>query len=302
MLLAEWMLLALRLGVDAALAKPVESCSAFEFHQDDEEAPQEPEFSALERRFALERAARGERFSFTPYAPNYFLFASYSDSVQPAVLGDREPDDVEAKFQISFKTRIADGIFGRDNSLWFGYTQLSLWQLYDSNSHPFRETNYQPELIWAAPLDRSFLGARLRLVSLAINHQSNGQSEPFSRSWNRIVGGAVLERGRDVLLLRGWARIPESASQDDNPDIQRYIGVAEANWIHSFDDHRLSLALRSNLEPENPRGSAQLDWSFDLNDTLRAYVQVFSGYGETLIDYDHPQTRVGVGVMVADWF
>ncbi len=29
---------------------------------------------------------------------------------------------------------------------------------------------------------------------------------------------------------------------------------------------------------------------------LNAYVQVFSGYGETLLDYNFRQTSVGVGV------
>lgn len=271
--------------------------------QEEPGEPEVPVFTTLEQRFELERAARRARFAFTPYAPNYVLIASYTDSIQTSTSAGIDPESVETKFQISFKTRLANGVFGSGNALWFGYTQLSLWQLFDSEaSAPFRETNYQPELMWMAPMDEPVLGARMRLVSFGINHQSNGQSDPYSRSWNRFVAGAMLEADDDVFLLRGWARIPESSSEDDNPQIQRYIGVAELTWIHTFDHQRLSLTLRSNLEPAQPRGSAQLDWTFELSETLRGYVQVFSGYGETLIDYDHAQTRVGVGLMLADWF
>lgn len=265
--------------------------------------PQVPIFTTLEQRFELERKARRARFAFTPYAPNYILLASYTDSIQESSPSGRDPQSVETKFQVSFKTRIANGVLGRDNALWFGYTQLSLWQLYDSkNSSPFRETNYQPELLWMAPLDEPLLGARLRMLSFGVNHQSNGQTDPFSRSWNRFIAGAIVEHDDDVFLVRGWARIPESSSQDDNPGIERNIGVAELTWIHTFEKQRLALTLRSNLEPDQPRGSAQLDWSFALSETLRGYVQAFSGYGETLIDYDNPQTRIGVGLMLADWF
>ena len=65
----------------------------------------------------------------------------------------------EAKFQLSLKTKVLQGIFGSRADLWVGYTQSSRWQVYNGDiSRPFRETNYEPELMLVLPNSYSFAG------------------------------------------------------------------------------------------------------------------------------------------------
>ena len=52
------------------------------------------------------------------------------------------------------------------------------------------------------------------------------------------------------------------------------------------------------------RGFVQLDWATPLLDSLgaaRLHLQLSSGYGETLIDYNHKQTTLGIGVSFGNW-
>lgn len=65
-------------------------------------------------------------------------------------------------------------------------------------------------------------------------HQSNGQSDLLSRSWNRIylMGAAEKVRGPESSLrLQGriWKRLHEVSVDDENPDIENYVGRAELN-------------------------------------------------------------------------
>lgn len=208
----------------------------------------------------------------------------------------------EVTFQLSFKARLWQDVFGKDMDLWVAYTQRSFWQLYNvEDSSPFRDTNYEPEVLLNIRTHFSLLGLNGRFVQLGINHQSNGQSEPLSKSWNRIVANIGLERGDFSLLLKGWFKFPESAEADDNPGINKYMGYGEV-WAYYFlKRHRLAVMFRDNLDFRENRGAIQLEWSFPVFAQFGAYVQYYLGYGESLLDYNHRINRIGVGFILMDW-
>ncbi|MFE1636147.1 phospholipase A, partial [Acinetobacter baumannii] len=87
------------------------------------------------------------------------------------------------------------------------YTQSSRWQTFNAEeSRPFRETNYEPEASLMFRTNYELLGLDGRLLGVTLNHQSNGRSDPLSRSWNRVIFNVGLERGNFALMLRPWIR------------------------------------------------------------------------------------------------
>lgn len=223
----------------------------------------------------------------------------------------------ETRISLSVRTKVAQGLLTRGeplkrDSLWFAYSQRSYWQLFNGDlSRPFRATDHEPELMYIYPLDLA-LGDRWRwrYVGWSLNHQSNGQAEPLSRSWNRNILMAGFERGNAFqVLARAWHRVPESAVNDDNPDIANLVGRAEvAGYWHPNRDNTLGLTLRHSLRAQ-ANGSIKLEWLRRLGDVdvpgnnsgLRFHTQIFSGYGDSLLDYNRRRTVLGVGLSLVDW-
>jgi phospholipase A1 len=263
-------------------------------------------FSYFSRLWELEPETRIERFPITPYRSNYILPYTYNtspnyDAVQAADPG-KDLKYEEVAFQLSFKVKLWTDILGQKADLWVAYTQRSFWQFYNfEDSSPFRETDYEPELLLNFRTDYPLLGLRGRFINLGFNHQSNGQSEPLSRSWNRIVANAGFERGDFSLLLKGWYRIPEAVADDDNPNIEDYLGYGEIWGYYFWKGNRFGIMLRNNLDFQANRGAVQLEWSFPLLKWVSGYLQYYNGYGESLLDHNHAVNRIGIGFILKDW-
>lgn len=61
--------------------------------------------------------------------------------------------------------------------------------------------------------------------------------------------------------------------------------------------------LRHSLRSgDRSHGALRLSWAFPIHGKLRGYFEVFHGYGESLIDYNHRATYVGLGVSLLDWY
>ena len=238
---------------------------------------------------------------------NYILPVAYSNSpnkhpIQEAFPG-RDVQEIEVKFQLSLKVKLLQDILGKKMDLWFGYTQKSFWQFYNfADFAPFRETNYEPELLPNFRTNFNFLRMTGRTINVGFNHQSNGRSKRLSRNWNRIVGNFGFEKDNFILLLKTWYRIPESAETDDNPEINDYMGPGEIWGYYLWNKQRFGVMLRNNLQFHNNRGALQLEWSFPLPfKRVSGHIQYFIGYGENLLDFNHRVNRIGIGLILADW-
>ncbi len=262
------------------------------------------ETTAVDVRRRAELRGLDNPFGLTAYKTNYVLPVTYNNKVNRERFAQAYPgaemDDIEAKFQISFKAQLWD-ISDRFD-LWAAYTQESWWQVYnDDESAPFRETNYQPEIFLSYDTHVELLGFQVTKFNLGFNHQSNGRGELLSRSWNRVIAGATIERDNLAIAPRVWYRLPEDEEDDDNPDTEDYYGYGDVRVAYSWNDMTFSALARNNLRSDENRGALQLDWSFPLNRRFKGYVQYFNGYGESLTDYDVKTNRIGVGVMLTDW-
>ena len=267
-------------------------------------------------------------FILWPYRPNYFLLAAYNSSPNEDVMLDIDSKAKaqynEVKFQLSFKIKAWEDVFRgslkniienntgiKGIDIWVAYTQQSFWQLYNSAfSAPFRDTNYEPELLFNIRTQYEIpglMGTKLQFINVGYNHQSNGRSRPLSRSWNRLVTNVGLEKDNFGMLIKTWYRIPENEKNDDNPDLTRYMGYGELWGTLYWKKQRLAMMLRNNFRQEN-LGAVQLDWSIPLSvihnvlgNKFSFYIQYFNGYGESLLDYNKSVNRISAGFMLADW-
>lgn len=285
-------------------------------------------YSALSRFWELQRATDCDTFALRGYRPTTIaLVTSDSVNTQPSspAIGHTaqtvQPySRFENKIQLSVRTKIAKGLLtggtepdDNHDSLWFGYTQQSYWQLFNGAiSRPFRSTDHEPEVLYIYPHQLQLPGGwNYRLSGLGVVHQSNGQSLPLSRSWNRVylMGAAEKILGQNSSLsLQGrvWNRMREAAATDDNPGIENFIGRAELAGSWQIDHaNALRITLRHSLRNE-ARGSTRIDWLMAPRSSpdytgLRYHVQLFNGYGDSLVDYNRKRSVLSVGLSLVDW-
>lgn len=286
--------------------------SSSDEREQQQNASQAQDYSLLNERWELEKDKI--EYAFRAYKPVYFLPVFYSSNPNelPQTSNPRTTlteslnlNHTESKLQLSFKTKLLNNLIGDNGDVWFGYTQSSRWQIYNGDeSRPFRETNHEPEFMFVWRTHYDAMGFDGRLLSLSLNHQSNGQNEPLSRSWNRLILTLGFDRPNWAVLFRPWWRIPEASDEDDeNPDIEDFVGRGELLIVHNRQNsHQISTQLRHSFKTSDANGSIKIEWSYPCFDRLRCHAQIFHGYGESLIDYNHKATYFGLGVALVEWF
>lgn len=275
------------------------------------ESDDDIELGAISSRIIHERMTAFDPFVITPHLMNYILPAYTTNRINTQAY-DSEPDwvdhmeEIEAKFQLSLKVPLnTQSLLVNGDAVYFGFTVEAWWQVYaDDISKPFRETNYRPEMFYLMPLEFHPFGGNSGLM-IGAEHQSNGRSQDLSRSWNRIYVAYLYEKGDFALSLRPWYRVsekektsPTDSKGDDNPDILDYMGHFQLSMAYNWDEYNLSLMTRHNFATN--KGAYELGLTFPLWGKLRGYTRVFNGYGESLIDYNHKQTRFGIGIALTD--
>ena len=277
------------------------------------------------KRVLAERATELNPFVITPHEPSYIMPITYTNNFNHDAYrifdeeGNTSPREGfsglmeahEAKYQVSFKVPLrSSSLFVQGDGLYFAMTIQAWWQLYsDEISKPFRETNYKPEIFYIAPLPWETENGSFGYF-VSFEHQSNGQVQGLSRSWNRIHFGLIYDTDNYSIGIKPWYRIPEDdktrpldPNGDDNPDIDDYLGHYEIIGAYAFnDEHKLSGTFRQNWRTGN--GSIELNYTFPLpfSSRLIGFAQFFSGYGESLIDYNHRQEKIGIGIALTDVF
>lgn len=277
-------------------------------------APNADKFTPLSLAYDLDKNSDSGLWHARPHNPMYILplFVNGKPNHHPATPnqpakhypGD-EMRNAELKFQVSFKSKAMEDLFGTNADLWFGYTQQSHWQVYNENhSRPFRAHDYQPEMFITQPVkaDLPFNG-KLRMLGAGLVHHSNGEDDPLSRSWNRAYLMAGMEWGRLTVMPRLWGRIAksgDSSKPDDNPDIMDYYGYGDVRVLYQLErGNNISGTARYN--PKTGKGALQIDYVHPIGKGVSGYVQLFQGYGQSIVDYNHESTGVGVGIMLNDW-
>jgi phospholipase A1 len=263
--------------------------------------------SALARRLTFE-SENNSPFSLIPHKPNYIIISNNLASANEQPFKDAFPDrnvnfqPWETKFQLSLKVPLARGLIYGNGDLFAAYTNRSFWQQFNkAGSSPFRESDHEPEMWLSFKNDMTLFGLHNSVIRTGLVHQSNGQAGTLSRSWNRVYTDFIFEKGNWFFSAKPWWRIPESTKDDNNPDIDDYLGNFEFSGLYKMGNQNFDFMIRNNLSDSDNHGAIQLNYSFPLTKDVKGYVQWFNGYGESLIDYNAYSNSIGVGILLSDW-
>ena len=232
-------------------------------------------------------------YNIKAFKANYFLPISYRYGSEYTVdSGSKhQSNQAETEFQVSLRYDFASNIFGLDEIYTAAYTQVSFWQIY-VNSAYFRESNYNPEFFVTIPVPSL---PYIKGVRLEFAHQSNGRGGKNERSWNYVSSEFYFQTGFFFTKLKLWKDV---LSLEYNEDLMDYMGYGEIKFIVPYKKHFFSVTGR-NLVSEYRAITVNYSYPFFGSDDLFFYVKAFTGYGESLIDYNHEIHKIGMGFSIS---
>jgi len=236
-------------------------------------------------------------FGLKPHLPNYVLLYGFRDGSYTSYdANSREYTNIEAQLQISLKINVAKDILNLGEKYYLAYSHRAFWQIYIESS-PFRETNYNPEAFVVFPILDTTSIFKLHNLIVGYSHNSNGQGDNGdlvfrSRSVNYMY--TTLSLKHDFLITEFTFFAPFMGNDlSDNPDIIDYLGCSEVKFSYFTGKHMFTLRGRGNITTGN--GAVEATYSYPLVNDVHLYGKIFSGYGESLIDYNNYITKFSVG-------
>lgn len=247
-------------------------------------------------------------FNFSLYQPTYVLPMYYTFKPDYKIYKGETPngedlDKAEFNYQLSFKVPLWQNLFGWNNTIYAAYTQDSFWQFYN-DSQFFRETDYEPEVFLDNQLHMHLFGNwELSDLDIGAVHQSNGRGDYLERSWNRAYFNAVFTNNNWMISIKPWCFIfPDESIELHNPNIGHYMGYGQEMIAYNYGNNTFSLSMRNVVESGFSRGAEWATWSFPLiHRDIKGYLFLFSGYGQSLIEYNHYTNAAGIGITLNDW-
>jgi len=240
-------------------------------------------------------------FGLKPYKTNYLLPYGYAETPYTTNVPTLEYKNIEAELQVSLMLQVGHNLLGLREKYYVSYTHQAFWQIY-IESAPFRETTYNPEGFVVFPIEDTTSIFGLHSLKFTLAHKSNGQPDTsevvfannqnlgnLSRSINYVKSTLRLQHDTLVTDISVWVPI---ASLDDNPDIMDYMGYTSVKFTYFLDDNMFTFKTRGNISTS--KGAIELTYSHPLIHN-NLYVKFFSGYMESLVDYNRKVTKLSVG-------
>lgn len=229
------------------------------------------------------------------YKPIYFLAGA---------------DPEASKFQISLKYRFLNPRMGITKARpWvrgfhIAYTQTSYWDL-ESDSQPFDDTSYKPELFFLSPNLFSGLGFSHVFFQTGFEHESNGQAGEASRSTNFLYFRPIFicfhQKSGFGFQIDPKVWLYAGNEDETNPDLYKYRGYFDLGIKLGRAE---GIVLESHIHWADQGGSARLDLSYPLDRLLDTNLQIYlhaqyaNALAESLLDYKERTRAVRLGISV----
>ena len=224
-------------------------------------------------------------------------------------------DDSEIKIQLSIKFQFITsptlaGPLSFLKNFYFGYSQKSFWDI-GKPSAPFSDHNFNPELFYTS--ESNFPGLKSYRIGF-LEHESNGEDEERSRSWDRVYIRPVFGLTDKITLApKLWIIINKD---ENNSDIADFFGYSELS-LRYLSKQQLKIEFTGRVGEELRKGYFQADISFPWNllkektkrfislppftSPLRFnphwLIQGWHGYGENLLNYNKRESVIRLGIL-----